>query len=265
MELRHDPKYAKGIKALVKKKEEDIASLRKQLKLPPSRHPQIAEIIEQKLDEDMMDLLIKLNERLTDIEQALEKSLKEKQGEQTSQPPEVIPIVTTIVPSTIGSALAPNVPAITTQVIIGKSSTRAAPSSSTNMSIEELIKAMEELKLQVSQLKLVKDQLAKAERNYDISKINVVEKTKEIKALESKVKTLEQELTFDKPLAEIRKILWANITQSINEIWPSIQVIYEQIGLINTTHEVIQQTRVQLGKMPEEANQVIHFLNTHNA
>jgi len=80
MELGHDPKYAKGIKALIKKKEEDIAALRKQLKLPPSRHPQTAEIIEQKSEEDMLDLLMKLNERLTNTEQALEKALKEKQG-----------------------------------------------------------------------------------------------------------------------------------------------------------------------------------------
>ena len=66
MELGHDPKDAKSIKALIKKKEEDIAALRKQLKLPPSRRPQTAEIIEQKSEEDMMELLIKLNERLTD-------------------------------------------------------------------------------------------------------------------------------------------------------------------------------------------------------
>ena len=76
--LGHDPKDAKGIKALIKKKEEDIVALRKQLKLPPSRHPQTAEIIEQKSEEDMMDLLMKLNERLTDTEKALEKALKEK-------------------------------------------------------------------------------------------------------------------------------------------------------------------------------------------
>jgi len=91
--------------------------------------------------------------------------------------------------------------------------------------------------------------LAKAERNYDISKISVVEKTREIKALESKVKTLEQELTIDKPLAEIKKILWANIIQSINDLWPSIQVIYEHIDLVKTSHGAIQQTIAQLGKM----------------
>jgi len=78
IELGHDPKDAKDIKALMKKKEEDIATLRKYLKLPPSMHPQTAEVVQQKSEEDVMDLLMKLNERLTDIEQALEKVLKEK-------------------------------------------------------------------------------------------------------------------------------------------------------------------------------------------
>ena len=82
--------------------------------------------------------------------------------------------------------------------------------------------------------------MAKVERNYYISKISVVEKTREIKALESKVKTLEQELTFDKPMVEIKKILWANITQSINDVWLSIQVIYEQIDLVKVAQGVIK-------------------------
>jgi len=50
--------------------------------------------------------------------------------------------------------------------------------------------------------------------------------------LENKVKLLEKDLTFDKPLTEIKKILWANITQSINDVWPSIQIIFEQIDLV---------------------------------
>lgn len=43
--LGHDPKDVKGINSLIKKKEEDIATLRKQLKLSPSRHPQTTEVI----------------------------------------------------------------------------------------------------------------------------------------------------------------------------------------------------------------------------
>ena len=150
--------------------------------------------------------------------------------------------------------MAPNVPAVATEVIIGTSSAGAALGSSANMSTEELIKAMEEMRLQVLELKQVKEQLAKVERNYDISKINVVEKTREIKALENKVKTLEKDLTFDTPLAEIKNILWANITQSINDVWPSIQVIYEQIDLVKAAQGEIQKTKALLGQMPDQAN-----------
>lgn len=68
IELGHDPKDAKGIKALMRKKEEDIAALRKQLKMPPSIHPQTAYVVQQKSEEDMMDLLMRLNERLSETE-----------------------------------------------------------------------------------------------------------------------------------------------------------------------------------------------------
>lgn len=60
--LGHDPKDVNATEALIKKKDKDIAALRKQLKLPPSRHPQTAEIIKEKSEEELMDLLLKLNE-----------------------------------------------------------------------------------------------------------------------------------------------------------------------------------------------------------
>lgn len=91
---------------------------------------------------------------------------------------------------------------------------------------------MEELKLQVIELQKVKEQYATLEQRYDLSKINVAKRTREIKGLEQRVKSLEKDLTFDKPLTEIRKIFWANITQSINDVWPSIQIIFEQIDLV---------------------------------
>lgn len=78
IELGHDPKDAKGIKALMKKKEEDIATLRKQLKLPITMHPQTIEVVQKKAEEDMMDLLMRMNQRLSETEQELEKALQEK-------------------------------------------------------------------------------------------------------------------------------------------------------------------------------------------
>ena len=91
---------------------------------------------------------------------------------------------------------------------------------------------MEELKLQVSELKEAKEKLAMVEISYDKSKMIVAEKTREVKALENRVKTLEKDLSLDKPLGEIKGILWANINQSISDVWRSIQTIYEKIDLI---------------------------------
>ena len=100
--------------------------MRKQLKLPPSMYPKTAKVMQQKSEEDVIDLLMKLNERLIDTEQAMEKSLREKQGESTSKPSKVIPIVKTAVPSKTASDSAPNVPTPTKEIITG---TKIAPTT----------------------------------------------------------------------------------------------------------------------------------------
>jgi len=98
----------------------------------------------------------------------------------------------------------PTIPASTTEITTGTLATTTTPGSSTTMTTEQLIKAMEELNLQVLELKQVKEKLAKVEQSYDKSKMNVAEKTREIKKLENKVRALEKDLSLHKLLAEIR-------------------------------------------------------------
>lgn len=179
IELGHDPKDAKGIKALMKKKEDDIAALKKQLTLPITMHPQTTEVVQEKAKEDTMDLLMRMNQRLNEIEQALEKALQEKQGVSTSQPSQTAPTVT-IAPPTVTTAIPPTVPASAAGT---STTTTTAVGSSTAMTTKELIKSMEDLKLQVSELKDTKEKLAKLEISYDKSKMTVAEKTREVKAL----------------------------------------------------------------------------------
>lgn len=76
------------------------------------------------------------------------------------------------------------------------------------------------------------------------------------------MKALEKDLSLDKPLAEIKGILWTNINQTLKNVWRSIKVIHEQIDLIGAAQVEIQRTRASLGHMPKQANMVIHFLNT---
>ena len=78
--LGHNPKDVKGIEALIKNKDDDIAALRKKLKLPDSRHPQTEEVTKKKSKEEVMDLLLRMNERLAEIEKELEQALKEKKS-----------------------------------------------------------------------------------------------------------------------------------------------------------------------------------------
>ena len=63
-------------------------------------------------------------------------------------------------------------------------------------------------------------------------------------------------------MAKIKKKLRANIIESVNDIWSSIQVIYEQRDLIKEAGEAIQKIKEELGKRPEEANEIIKFLNS---
>lgn len=141
--------------------------------------------------------------------------MKDKQGESTSQPSNVILVVSTVVPSTLGVALAPNITTVTAEAITGTTTigvVGVTQGNMANLSTEELIKSIEDLKRQVSELNTVKEQYANLEQRYDLSKISAAEKTREIKVLENKMKSLEKGLTFDKPLSEIKKILWNNIT-----------------------------------------------------
>ena len=124
----------------------------------------------------------------------------------------------------------------------------------------EEIKALE---LQMAELKEAKEKLAKIEVNYDKSKITVAEKTREVKALENKIKSLEKDLTLHKTLTEIKTILWTKIGQSITDQWTSIQTIHDQIKLIGIAQFETQKAKALLANKPEQANRLIHFLNTH--
>ena len=58
-----------------------------------------------------------------------------------------------------------------------------------------------------------------------------------------RIKVLERDLTLQEPLGDMKKILWANNNDSINEAWPPIQVIFEQIEPVKVATKVVHKTR----------------------
>jgi len=115
IELGHDRSDIKAAKRLIKKKNEDIASLKKQLKLPHLQHPQTKEVLESQTNhEEMMDLVLQLNDQLKEMEKELDNLIQLKRDSLDYAPTTVIPIVTTVVPSTLETSLAPTAPMATT-------------------------------------------------------------------------------------------------------------------------------------------------------
>lgn len=217
IELGHDPKDRKGVKALMKEKEDDLNALKKRLKLHPTEHPQTTELQKEKQADEQLDLIMQLNQKVLDLEKELEGELQDKQGESTSQAPPT----TSTTATTTEPAVAP---------ITEAAATTAAPDSSA--SVEELTKAIKEMELQANEIKKAKEKLAELDAKYDKSKVTVAEQGREIKALKEKIKALEKELNLESAMAEIKRILWAKIGQSITQQWKSINTIHEQMDLI---------------------------------
>ena len=91
-----------------------------------------------------------------------------------------------------------------------------------------------------------------------------ISETQKSNILTNRIQKLEKELTLKEPLAQAKQQLWGNIINSVNDIWPSIQVMFEQKYLIKEASEAIQKFKEELGNKPEEATEIIKFLKSKN-
>ena len=92
LKIGYDPLNVKAADEMLKKKNVDIASLRKQLKLPTTENSQAKEIAETKGEkEELLKLIMQQNAEIKEMEAELERLLKEK---EQSKPMEVIPLST---------------------------------------------------------------------------------------------------------------------------------------------------------------------------
>jgi hypothetical protein len=90
LKISYDPSNMKAAEEMIKKKNVDIESLRKQLKLSPTEDSQTKEIAEKEGEKDeMLKLLMEQNAQLKEMEAEMEKLLKEK---EQLKPMEVIPL-----------------------------------------------------------------------------------------------------------------------------------------------------------------------------
>ena len=169
------------------------------------------------------------------MEKELEGVLQETQGESTSQAPPTTATTTT----TAEAAVPPTTEA---------ARTTTAPGAST--SVEELTKAIKAMELLANEIKKAKEKLAELDAKYDKSKVTVAEQGREIKALKDKIKALEKELNLETAMADIKRILWAKIGQSITQQWRSIKTMHEQMDLLGQAQIEINKAKTLLQNRP---------------
>jgi len=106
---------------------------------------------------------------------------------------------------------------------------------------------MEEMSIQATELKRLKEKVISLETDYQLAQIQQKEEAQKGLRMGERIKFLEKYLTLQKPLGEIKEMLWANIIDSVNDIWASIQLIFEQTKLVKVATEAIQKVKEELG------------------
>jgi hypothetical protein len=245
LKIGYDPSNVKEDEEVLKRNNYDIASLGKQLKMPPTENSQAKEIAETKGEKDeMLKLIMEQNAQLREMEAKLERLVKEKEQEA---PIEVIPL--SVVPLTRVS-----ISTIATTTIA--EITSATPLTALEK-IVELAKSMEEMNLQGMEIKRLKkevESLQKLKSSYQTS-YSMEKKTSE--KYKQDLQRLQNQIVASKTLDEAKENIWMDISKSINEIWPMVQIMFEQNELVLRSRKAIVKIKGELGEMPTEANQII--------
>lgn len=208
-----------------------------------------------------MYLVLKLNDQLKETKRELDTLTQSKKNDMATTSTNVIPTISTTVPSTVVASLAPiTPPAITLPVTTKSTRTIGAQGEKA----KKLVKSMEEMSIKATEMKRLKEKVVSLETDYKLSQLKQNKEAQKAQRMSERIKVLEKDLTPEKPLGKTKEMLWANIIESINDIWPSIQVIFEQTKLIKLVTEAIQKVKEELGDKPKDANRLIHFLNNKN-
>jgi hypothetical protein len=121
---------------------------------------------------------------------------------------------------------------------------------------------MEEVNLQetdISRLKKEVENLQELKSSYQASYSKEKQTSDKLK---QELQHLQRQTVVGKTLVEVKENVWMDITKSINEIWPMVQIMFEQNELVQIRKQLIENIRGELGEMPTEATEIIKFLNS---
>jgi ElaB/YqjD/DUF883 family membrane-anchored ribosome-binding protein len=160
---------------------------------------------------------------------------------------EVIPLIT--VPLTgVSTTSATEIPSATPLIALEKTI--------------ELAKSMEEMNLQETEISRLKKEVENLQELKSSYQASYSKEKQTLDKLKQELQQLQKKIVVGKTLAEVKENVWMDITISINEIWPMVQIMFERNKLVQRSRQAIEKIRGELGEMPTEATKIIKFLNS---
>lgn len=171
-----------------------------------------------------MDLILQLNVELKETKNELDSLIQQKQASLEAATTTAIPTITTTVPSTLAASLAPKTPLARALLTAATTTTTGSTTIAAHPSDEasKLVKEMEDTPIQTNEINRLKEQIRILEDEKKLSQIMHKNDIQNSNRLIERIKNSEKELTLKEPLSQAKAHLWANIIDSVNNIWPSI-------------------------------------------
>jgi hypothetical protein len=250
LKIGYDPSNVKAAEEILKEKNVDIASMRKQLKILAIEDPQAKEMVETgDHKEEILKLIMEQNAQLKEMEAELENIVKEK---EKNVPMDVIPLyaipligVSTTTTTTTTTAEIPTKTLVTTRD-----------------ASEKLAKSMEDMPLQGQEIKRLQDEINNLQQLKSTFQLSYNTEMYKSQRLKQELRNLQKETVMAKTLSEAKENIWIDICKSMTKIWPLIQIMFEKHELVQRSRQAIDKIRGELGERPTKANEIIIFLNS---
>jgi DNA gyrase/topoisomerase IV subunit A len=126
----------------------------------------------------------------------------------------------------------------------------------------DLAKSMERMNLQESKISRLKKEVENLQELKTSFQTGLSKEKQVNEQIRKELQQLQKQTMARKTLAEVKEIMWTNISKSINEIWPMVQIMFEQNELLERSKQAVEKIRMDLGDMPTQANEIIRFLNS---
>lgn len=114
-----------------------------------------------------------------------------------------------------------------------------------NKEVEKLLVAV--TKMEENKIKVDNAYLAELQKNFKLIQ---------------RIWNYEDQSIIIQMLAEEKHSIWHNINANVTDLWPFIQIIFEQEVLVQTVKVAIEKTKSYIEHKLEEAQTIIRMLNS---